>query len=112
MDTVNNEFTIIDKNEMEHVYNNEILPKIEEINKICKLKGIPFFYAFVTGNDEHGTEYKYDSCMSYTNDINLKDDKMAEFTLIMLGCKAERPGVVKSFNDEATMYISENVEEE
>ena len=49
--------SIFDKSE---VYEQKILPKLEELADLCMVNRLPFFFACCVGNDKNGTMYRYD----------------------------------------------------
>lgn len=84
--------------DFQQIYEEKIKPYMREIKKICKIEGIPFFYAFALKNTDDGdnrkTTYRYEANLTGCNNICLADDKFREFILVINGMKAERPGVI------------------
>lgn len=66
-------------------YNSEIKPKLIEIKKLCKLYKLPFFFASAPLNNEKKTKYEYESNLTGSNRIVLKDDKFETFLGVIVG---------------------------
>lgn len=76
------EYTIYDRKEE---YNNEIIPKINEIKGLCMKYNIPFIMAFATENSDEGTNYSMDGLMPGVQDIYLKDNRIKDVFGMMSG---------------------------
>jgi hypothetical protein len=66
-------------------YKTDIYPKILEIKKQCKIHGLPFFCACAPFSSEKETKYEYETNLTGSNNIVLKDDKFETFLGVIVG---------------------------
>lgn len=101
---MNNEknLTIYDKSD---VYKREVKPLIDNIKKVCVVNNIPIFISCAISNSEEKTEYKTDGIMTGSAGINLKNDKLEDFLMVLRGAKLESFGALKKFESDEMDYI-------
>lgn len=89
------------------IYNDEILPHILQIKKICALNKFPCFTCVAVSNSEKGTEYKYDGVLTGYLKMNLKDDHFTKHLCVANGFNVKAPGSTDDFED-VEKFLNEN----
>ena len=93
--------------DLKGVYREEIIPRIEEIKKICRKNKIPFFCSFAVANNEKKTVYENDGNLTGSTDIKLYDDLFKKMLLVLNGAEVRSLGSI-SANDDIMDYISDD----
>lgn len=84
-------YTEYDKND---IYEAEVLPKIQELLRLCNREQIPLFISAATKNNEDGTEYRNEMYASATNNVFLKDDYFPNFVNVINGFRTVPPAKI------------------
>ena len=72
-------------------YPDEIEKMLQELTKICKREGIPFFFAACVANNKKESVYKVEMLSAETCDTKLTTDWLCKFVDITLGFDAVPP---------------------
>ena len=104
----NKQFTEYDKTKL---YEEKVLPLINEMRKICVLNNLPIFFACATKNKDGKTEYAEEGILTGSAGIELYDDWFEKFLLVG---KLDLVPVTKisqfndkSFGDDELSYIND-----
>ena len=94
---------------MQSLYTAQILPHINEIKKICKVKNLPFFISTAVKNEKGKTKYVNDGVLTGSNQIGLYNDMFEKFLLVMHGGKVSYQ---EDLDEDAINYILDQMHEE
>lgn len=100
-------------------FDEDIAPLLLQINKVCKLKGVPYFATFAVDNSDGVTTYKSNGASPYSLGLELYDDHINRHLLILQGnskfCIEERkngeysvvPAQVGDWDDDVMMSLND-----
>ena len=91
-------------------YNEEIAPRINEIQKLCTVKDLPFVFSCCISNTDNKSIYKNEGNMPGSNELELFEDKLTPFLLFLRGAKIASIADI-SYDDEMQGYV-DNVPED
>lgn len=89
------------------IYEEEIMPHISEIKKICALNHFPCFTCVAVANNGKETTYKYDGVLPGYLNMNLANDHFSRHLCVANGFEVKPPGVVDNF-ESVEDFLSEN----
>lgn len=75
----------ITKYNKKNTYEQEIYNKVNELKLLCNQEKIPMFFACAISSTEKKTVYETEYISAASNDIILKDDKIADFINVVNG---------------------------
>ncbi len=93
------------------IYNDEILPLINQIKIICAKNNLPFFCTCPVVNSEEETKYETDGYFTGSSGINLKKDHIINMIKVLRGVELKPVGRVQ-LDADAIDYISSAFEPE
>lgn len=73
------------------IYEEKVKPLVNQIEEICRLNGIPFFFTAAVKNSADGTEYVNKAMTALPMNIYLKDDKLVEHVKVSAGFEVVVP---------------------
>ncbi len=85
------------------IYQKEILPKIDEIKKVCVKNKIPFLISCAPKNTQTDTTYYNDGILTGSMNINLYDDRFERYLLVINGARLAPIG--DQIEDEAQIFL-------
>lgn len=70
------------------VFEKQVKPLLDQLERICRDRCIPFYATFAIANDKDGTVYENISNGALPMGIELKDDRLVEHLKIAAGWQA------------------------
>ena len=89
----------IDTFDKTDLFKKNIEPKLEELENLCTIYGIPFFWTACVKSEEENTEYKNMGFMTGSHGIRLYDDKIKSCLKIMRGFVPQVPNMEINMGD-------------
>ena len=91
---------LITKFNAKRTYEEKIAEKVNELKLLCNEEKIPMFFACAASSTEKRTEYVYEYIGTVPNEINLKNDKIADFVNVVNGFETVPPREIVEINFE------------
>ncbi len=66
----------------EKLYEQKVLPLIEEIKKICVVENLPIFFSCAVKNEDKKTTYKQEGILTGSTGVELYQDRFTKFLLV------------------------------
>ena len=90
------------------IFDEKIKPKIDEINQICSVYGVPYFASFCLLDSKEGTIYENYMYGSISNGIHLKDDQIRKHINVANGFYTVPPhSANEDLGDQADRILAE-----
>ena len=89
------------------LYEEELMPHISAIKKICALNQIPCFTCVAIANNAKETTYKYDGVLTGYLGLTLTDDHFHRHLCVANGFEVKAPGVTDDFKT-VEEFLNEN----
>ena len=89
------------------LYEEEIMPHVSAIKKICALNQIPCFTCVAVANNLKETTYKYDGVLTGYLGLILTDDHFSRHLCVANGFEVKAPGVTDDFKN-VDDFLNEN----
>lgn len=75
-------------------YKNTILPLLEQIEQLCKMEKLPFFFTIAIANDKKGTKYESTALTPVPMELMLAEDKIVKHINVVNGFDTIPPEMI------------------